>query len=238
MRKVEHIMGMPVTIDIPDCPDTTIFDKAFGLLREIDAQFSNYKPKSEMSQFIRGNLKEANFSKGLRAILLGCKNASEQTNGYFSASIEGVFDANGYIKGWAINQTADCIIGLGATTFCIGAGGDILAKGVKKWKIGIQDPFNKQVVYKTIELKNQAIATSGSYEKGPHIINPKTKKPADYWASVSVVGPAIIQADVFATACFAMGEEAINFIKSFPDYSLIAILNDNELLNRIPENNR
>lgn len=223
MRKVEQIMGMAVTIDIPDCDKPDIFKTVFAELRRIDNNYSNYKPESEISRFASGEITEAQISKELKQILVACRKAQKETDGYFSAWAGDTFDANGYIKGWAINQAGKVISKLGYKTFCVGAGGDILARGNKTWKIGIQDPFDNQKVVKIVELKDQAIATSGSYERGLHIINPKTKKPSDYWASVSVIGPSIVQADILATAIFAKGKNAGQTIKLPKNYKLITV---------------
>lgn len=223
MRRVEQIMGMPITIDIPDCDDETVFKTVFVELEDIDRSYSNYKTNSEITKFARGEISKEEISQGLSDILEGCKTAERDTNGYFSAWARGSLDANGYIKGWAIKRAASLLEGLANSNFCIAAGGDVLAHGRKTWNVGIQDPSNKTKIAKIINLANQAIATSGNYERGQHIINPKTGQAADYWASVSVVGPDIIKADVLATACFAMGKNAEELIKKQPGYRLICI---------------
>ena len=68
-----------------------------------------------------------------------------------------------------------------------------------------------------------AVATSGIYEKGEHILDPHTGKPADAWLSFTVVGPDILQADVYATACCAMGVAGLDFISRVAGYEAYAI---------------
>jgi thiamine biosynthesis lipoprotein len=72
-----------------------------------------------------------------------------------------------------------------------------------------------------------AVATSGTYERGKHIYNPKTGKTAESdIASISIIGPNVYEADRFATAAFAMGREGINFIASLLGFEGMMIDND------------
>src|SRR5581483_12512347 len=96
----------------------------------------------------------------------------------------------------------------GDTAFCLAAGGDVLATsaGRKKWSIGIQDPLNKRAILNKLSISDGAVATSGAYERGSHIINPKTGRPAHKYLSVTITGPDIVVADVLATSIFAGGD--------------------------------
>jgi FAD:protein FMN transferase len=282
MRKVQQIMGMPISIDIPDCDAAAVFDAAFGRLRQIDDKFSTYKPSSEVSRFAAGKIAEEDLSDELKQVIKACRKAEAQTDGYFSAwakapsishldAVQGSkeeqasriehtvsaatdaadaamrqkpagaagsaggqgqamrnrwLDPSGYVKGWAIAEAGKVIENSGYKTYCAGAGGDILARSDTgfKWKIGIQDPGDKSKILDVLSISNGAVCTSGSYERGAHIINPKTKKPAKGLLSVTITGPDIIQADVLATACFAMGKSrAMEFTKSQTGYEIMAV---------------
>jgi FAD:protein FMN transferase len=225
MRQVQQIMGMPITIDIPSCDTAQTFDWAFARLRQIDEKFSTYKQDSEVSKYIRGEIDEHGASKELKKIIRACRAAQKKTDGFFSAWASGTFDPSGYVKGWAIAEAGEIIKKSGYQTYCIGAGGDILASsdGDKIWSIGIQDPTDKNKILNKLSISNGAVATSGNYERGAHIINPKTHKPADELLSVTITGPDIIQADVLATACFAMGPQSLEFMKSQPNYGILVV---------------
>jgi thiamine biosynthesis lipoprotein len=226
MRRVEQIMGLPISIDIPGDDTAQAFSWAFARLRQIDNKFSTYKPNSEVSRFVRQELTEADLSPELKNIIRACRAAEKKTDGYFSAWAAGGFDPSGYVKGWAIAEAGEIIEKKGYKTYCIGAGGDILARsdGSKEWAIGIQDPTDKAKILNKLSISNGAVATSGSYERGAHIINPKTKKPAEELLSVTITGPDIIWADVLATAIFAMGKQkGSEFIKSQPGYQAFII---------------
>ena len=205
-------MGTGITLDIPAADDEIVFNKVFGLLGDIDNRFSTYKEASEVSRFARGELSRWRLSRDLKKVIKACKAAEAATDGAFSAWASGKFDPSGYVKGWALDRCAKLIKRLGYKTFCISAGGDIVAAGDKEWSIGIQDPSAKSRIIQVIKAKNIALATSGNYERGEHIIIPKSKKPATTLKSVTVVGPNIISADVLATAAFVLGDFAVNFI--------------------------
>ena len=96
----------------------------------------------------------------------------------------------------------------------------IMAVGAKPdgspWRIGVQDPAGDSYLG-VLELKDQAMGTSGSYQRYfeedgvryCHIIDPKTAAPArSGLASVTVVAPSCLLCDGLSTALFVMGPEA------------------------------
>jgi thiamine biosynthesis lipoprotein len=205
-------MGTGVTIDIPGVKERRVFDDVFSLLKRIDRDYSTYKKDSIISRFNRGELRWWQKNREFRNILKACAQAETETDGAFSAYAGGSFDPSGYVKGWSIQQAALLIEKAGHATYCISIGGDIKAAGDKLWKIGIQDPKNKNRSLLTLNVKDRSVATSGNYIRGAHIINPKTGQPAKEITSVTVVGPNIIDADVLATAAFVLGEFGLNLI--------------------------
>jgi thiamine biosynthesis lipoprotein len=120
---------------------------------------------------------------------------------------------------------------LGFEDFCLSAGGDMLASslGSKIWKIGLQNPERKDAVLGIIPARNLAVATSGNYERGNHIIDPKTGLVPDFFKSLTVIGPDIITTDVYATAAFAMGKEGLNFVDAQPGYDVFAVGKDRNI---------
>lgn len=134
-----------------------------------------------------------------------------------------VIDLGAAAKGFAIDLAANELKDFEG--FIVNAGGDLFAGGanpnLNKWKIGIQHPYHKDKIIETVEICNEAICTSGSYErKSPnqtdqhHLINPKTKQSADEWVSCSVIAPFAMLADAFSTAAFLLGnDEGITLLK-------------------------
>jgi thiamine biosynthesis lipoprotein len=223
MRKVEFIMGMPITVDIPVYDNSSLFKEVFDRFRQIDERFSPYKKDSELSKFQRGEIVDKDLGIEFKKIMAACEKAKKETGGYFSAYFSGKYDPTGYVKGWAIAEAGKIIENAGIKTYCIGAGGDILARSDSKkiWNIGIQDPRDKNKILNKLSILNGAVATSGNYERGKHIVNPKTGKLVDKFMSVTVTGPDIIKADILATAIYASGED--NFPHNYSQYKTLTV---------------
>jgi thiamine biosynthesis lipoprotein len=223
MRKVDFIMGMPISVDIPTCDDGMVFESVFNRFKDIDQRFSAYKSGSELSKYQRAELELKELSPEFREVINACKAAEKLTDGYFSAYFSGNYDPTGYVKGWSIAEAGRVVEKKGYKTYCIGAGGDILARSNsdRVWNVGIQDPKDKTKILSRLSIKSGSVATSGNYERGSHIINPKTGKPAGKFLSVSVTGPDIITADILATAIFAAG--SLGLIQKHKDYKVFAV---------------
>ena len=54
-------------------------------------------------------------------------------------------------------------------------------------------------------MSNAAVCTSGDYERGDHLVDPRTGMPSSLAASVTVVAPTAMLADALATAAFVLG---------------------------------
>jgi thiamine biosynthesis lipoprotein len=110
----------------------------------------------------------------------------------------------------------------------VNAGGDIYCLGKKfnkPWKVGIQNPRDKNKLLADLELKDSAVTTSGDYQqfmesegkRYSHIINPKTGYPVDNGViSVTVLAKDTLTADIVATSIFLLGKE--KGIETFENY--------------------
>ena len=222
MKKTADIMGMPVTVVIVDvAAKQEDIENVFDYLRAIDEQFSPYKPTSEVSRLNAGSISRDFISLEFEKILALSEKTKKETNGYFDIhKKDGTVDPSGLVKGYAIHEAAEILRKKGYTNFYVEIAGDIEVAGVsiegEKWKVGIENPFNRQEIIKIVYLSGKGIATSGTYIRGQHIYNPLEKKDADEIASVSVIADNVYDADRFATAVFAMGEKGIVFLENFP----------------------
>jgi thiamine biosynthesis lipoprotein len=124
-----------------------------------------------------------------------------------------VIDLGAVAKGFAIDLAANELKEFEG--FIVNAGGDLFAGGVDDnanvWKIGIQHPEHKDRIIQTVEISNEAICTSGSYERKSakvngmhHLIDPKTKQSPNDWVSCSIIAPFAMLADAFSTAAFLL----------------------------------
>lgn len=71
-----------------------------------------------------------------------------------------------------------------------------------------------------------AVATSGTAERGAHVIDPFTGQPAEALASVTVVGHDLIRSDAYATAAIAMGDRARRWLQGCAGYEALAVAAD------------
>lgn len=218
MLQTKLIMGMPITIEILGCEDFNLLDEVFNFFKQIDNRFSTYKKNSEISRINRGEIKPEDYSPQMKHILALGEQTKQETMGYFDYvdPVKQQIDPSGIVKGWAISEAAKMLDRQKIYNYYIEAGGDIQVKGKninkKKWRIGIKNPFNSKEVVKVVVVNKEGVATSGLYERGQHIYNPKTGRQVNDIVSLTVIGPDIYEADRFATAAFAMGKAGIYFI--------------------------
>src|SRR5207244_1968994 len=111
---------------------------------------------------------------------------------------------------WAVARAADMLRAAGSSCFFVNAGGDIVTGGCPAdsnagWRVGIQHPWERDRVAAVVAIPGGAIATSGRYERGDHVVDPRSGLPATDLASVTVIGPDLAVADAYATAAVVLG---------------------------------
>lgn len=227
MIRVEQIMGTAISLDLRDhSTSPAAVDAAFDHLLDIDRRFSTWKPDSEISRLGQGELSAAECSPDVRFVLQRCEQLRTLTRGFFDIRghrLDGRLDPSGFVKGWAAESAAGILDAAGARNFCLNAGGDIIARGESEpgrpWRIGVRHPELPDRLATVIEARDIAVATSGGYERGDHIIDPHRGRPPSDLLSMTVVGPNLSEADAYATAAFAMGPEGLTWIDSLPGYA-------------------
>ena len=129
-------------------------------------------------------------------------------------------DLGGIAKGYTSAQIMQIYQDCGVTSGLVNLGGNVQALGCKtdgsKWKVAIQSPDDTEDYLGILEIENQAVITSGGYERYfeedgvtyHHIIDPATGYPADSGLiSVTIVSDDGTLADGLSTSLFIMGEE-------------------------------
>jgi thiamine biosynthesis lipoprotein len=226
---VEAVMGTVVSLEVRGAaPAAGVVEDCFAWLRRVDATFSTYRPDSEVCRFARGELVEP--SADLRWVLDRCEALKRATDGYFDAYATGRFDPSALVKGWAVQRAADALHAGGVRDFCLGAGGDLVVRG-PSWRIGIQHPEDRAAIAAVAEIQRAgAVATSGAYERGAHIVDPLSGMAPPGVLSVTVVGPDLGTADAYATAAFAMGAAGPRWTAKLTGYEAMTILADGTVL--------
>ncbi|HVC87955.1 MAG TPA: FAD:protein FMN transferase [Gaiellaceae bacterium] len=236
--RVEHVMGMPIIVDLRDdgCDDAML-DGVFDWFRFVDETFSTYKAGSEISRLNRGELALGDAHPTVREILDRCDELREETGGYFDARapLPGLVDPSGLVKGWAVDRAAAILADGGARNFAVSAGGDMVLRGRAVpddvWRVGIQHPTIRDRIAKVVEANDLAVATSGAYARGEHVVDPHTSRPSEGVLSVTITGPELGTADAYATAAFAMGEAGPAWTAQLQrGYAAMTILADERVL--------
>src|SRR4051812_8551387 len=228
-------MGMPIGIDVRDDGGVDVdVEPAFEWLREVDATFSTYREDSEIRRLDRGELALADCRPEVDEVLTRCLRLNRATRGYFSVRPAGRLDPSGLVKGWAVAGAAARLAAAGAERFSINAGGDIVAHGRPApgapWRIGVRHPEDLERLAAVLAVEDLAVATSGEYERGGHIMDPRTGCRPTGLLSVTVVGPDLGTADAYATAAFAMGEDGPEWTATLTGYEAMCITSDHRVL--------
>ncbi|MCX4388706.1 FAD:protein FMN transferase [Micromonospora peucetia] len=227
-------MGTAISLDLADDLPAAELDElaggVFAWLREVDARFSTYRADSEVCRVDRGELPLSGASADLRAVLARCADLWKATDGFFDVYVTGRLDPSGYVKGWAVQVASDRLLAAGAANHCLNAGGDVRVRGHSStgqpWRIGVRHPWDAMSTCLVLTGTDLAVATSGVYERGHHVYDPRRGVPAWGLRSVTVVGSDLGLADAYATAAVAMGPAGLAWLAALPDHRH-AVISDN-----------
>jgi thiamine biosynthesis lipoprotein len=201
--------------------DSSWFDRLFSYFEHVEAVFSPFRPSSETSRINAGTLSVGDASDEMQEVVRLAERTRVETDGFFDAHRDGVFNPVGIVKGWAIYNASELLRRDGIWDFYVDAGGDVQLSGRNDegeyWSVGSRNPFDIQQVVKVLKLSDIGIATSGTYVRGDHIYDPHTEVGlSGEIVSLTVLGPNVWEADRYATAAFAMGPAGIEFIEREP----------------------
>jgi thiamine biosynthesis lipoprotein len=150
-------------------------------------------------------------------------------------------NVGGLAKGYAVDRAVSILRGR-VPNGIVNAGGDLFAFGQKSkessWTIGLQHPRKPQELLAAFGVKNQAIATSGDYQRYfvkdgvryHHIFDPATGRPARKMISATLITTEVMEADALATAVFVMGPEAgLAWVDSLDNVEAMVMLEDGSI---------
>lgn len=220
LRQEIEVWGTVLFIDAASLDvNETALHRAVNDLRNfvfhVDEVFSTYKSESLISQLRRNEISIDQTSDEVRDVWERCAIARDLTDGAFNPwAVEGGFDPSGLVKGWAGDKCAEILLAAGAHHVQVNAAGDLALRGgffddgkVSPWSIGVVNPGNRQEVVQVFEITDGAIATSGTYERSAHILDPHTGLIAIGAKSATVIGPDGGLADALATALMVEGRD-------------------------------
>ena len=231
--RLVHVMGTVVSIDarsrLPEPVVQRALDAAAAVLHAADSTFSTYQPNSWISRLRRQERALAGCPPQLAAVVAICSHVEEITGGYFTARWrdDGTTDPTGLVKGWAAGQASAVLRAHGIADHCVNAAGDLALAGQPQpgrgWRVGIADPRTPGRLLGAVDttpsreagravLDWPAIATSGTAERGQHVIDPHNGRPAGGLLAATVAGPDPAIADGCATGLLAAGAAAANLL--------------------------
>lgn len=154
---------------------------------------------------------------------------------------ETFIDFNAIAKGYAVDVISNFLSSKDVKNHLVDIGGELRARGINlekqvAWKVGVENPNfdGTQSINRAISLKDEAMATSGTYRKFKvdengnryaHIIDTKTGYPSKTnLLSISVITDHCMIADAYATAFKAMGIEKVKiFLEKHPELKVFLI---------------
>jgi thiamine biosynthesis lipoprotein len=211
---IEDVWNTVVTIE---CELERIsYKDSIVFLHLVDQLFSTYLPDSQVSRLRRGEIAIDEADQLVQQVWQACLAIKEISDGAFDPwAVPGGFDPSGYVKGWAADLVSEQLIMQGAKHIQVNAGGDISVRGGKDantpWKLAVAHPSIKGEISKLYSITTGAIATSGSAERGDHIIDPQSKTIAVGARSATVIGPDAGISDALATALVVSGRDGASW---------------------------
>lgn len=230
--QAEPVMGTVVSFHVfsgpvPEAETRAAVDKACELLHRHDEVFSTWRPESPMSRLRTGELALAEAPPEIAAVLELCREAKQMTCGWFDPwAMPGGVDPTGLVKGWAAARALEVLERAGVDAAIVNAGGDVASLGRPpgggRWKVGINHPWRADALACVLEIE-AAVATSGCYERGAHLIDPTDGSTPTSVASATVTGPHLAFVDALATAVAVAGDRGMDLVRSLEGYDAYII---------------
>ena len=238
---VEFIWGTAITLDLRGIEDRTeaalaAVHRCCAWFIEVDERFSPFRALSEVTA-ARNDIAVPGFpSPDFIEVQRACERARILTHGAFDPwKVPGGYDPSGYVKGWAAGRASGLFADAGFADHMVNAGGDIVCSGDREpgsalgWPIGIVNPHRTSEVVAAVDVRDVAVATSGRYERGDHVVDPFTGQPARAADSATVVGPDPGLADAVASAVLVAGHGCMTWFPQIgPDWSVHMVIGEVE----------
>jgi thiamine biosynthesis lipoprotein len=214
------VMGIPLSFHLPEHRGLAALDPdaaraavadAIALLQDAERRFSRHVETSELSALRRGDLDPGDAGPELREVLaLGAAAHRASAGAFDVVGPDGLPDTDGVVKGWAAQRAADLVVSRGVQDLCLNIGGDVAVRGGpepgRPWAVAVRHPLEPEDVLAVVHVADGGVATSGTAERGAHLWDGRTGRPAGEFVSLTVVAADLSTADVLATAAFALGE--------------------------------
>jgi thiamine biosynthesis lipoprotein len=246
-----YLMGTPVRVRVEGPNAPSLARQALAEIKRLDRLFNRFEPESEISllnrlagqaplEISRDTLECLRIAQDMWGLSGG---AFDVTLGYPGALVVTAAEKKVYLKkgvkidlgalgkGYAAEAVRRLLLKKGAKSGMIDMRSSIAVFGDRDRKIGVQDPRDREKFLGTIILKGgQSLATSGDYERGEHILDPRVRAPARLCRSVTVIGKNAAETDALATAIFVLGPaQGLQLVESLPGVEALVVDRDGKL---------
>jgi thiamine biosynthesis lipoprotein len=228
----EEVMGTVISFrmkpePLSDADAGQALKDACAALHRSDEIFSTWKHQSPISRLRRGELSLDDLPPEVNEVLALCLSARRVSEGWFDPwAMPGGIDPTGLVKGWAIEQALSVLRQAGVGSALVNGGGDIAVLGGpgsgRQWRVGIRHPWRKDALACVLQV-DRAVATSATYERGAHLVDPHTGQALARAASATVTGLDLAMADALATALAVAGPEHVDMVRRLPGYDAYVI---------------
>lgn len=208
---------------------------AFAEVARLESLLSTYRPESEISRVNREAAKRPiAVSKETIECVAAALAMARQTGGAFDPTLKrdghehvvidrerstirftkgGLsLDLGGIGKGFALDRAAKALEAHGASQALLNFGGQMLAldppPGADGWIAAVRDPRNPTELIGGYSLARASVSTTATYERGDHIIDPRTGAAANGALAATMCAPSATEADALSTALDVLGGDA------------------------------
>jgi len=223
----ERVWGTVITFDLRDEGlDAARAREASAAAAEelhcIDAWLSPFREDSAVSLIRKDPRAQDTCPPPVREVIAACSSMTRLTRGAFDPwRAPGGFDPSGYVKGWGADRAAEILVAHGIPNVSVNAAGDVTCRGrahpeADGWRIGVADPRDRHQIVGSVLVRDAHLATSGRYEQGDHIVDPRTGRPVIGVDSATVLAADGGLADAVATALMVDGPAGLAHLVDRP----------------------
>jgi thiamine biosynthesis lipoprotein len=225
----EQVWGTVVSLDVRDEDATeaavdAAWESVRAELHRVDRVFSPFRADSVVNRLRRGGTHVV--APDVAEVIDRCLQARLITEGAFDPwrAVDG-FDPSGLVKGWAAQRCLDIARRHGLRHVSVDAGGDVVC-GAGDWPIGVVHPDSGLEVVAVVEAAGLAVATSGTSERGEHVVDTRTGAAGSGARQATVVGPDAALADALATGLLVDGVAGARWFAALPGWSAYVVHGD------------
>ena len=240
-RYVEHVMGMPISLALrgrhaADAAGRDAWAEVMATLRDVDRVFSTYRARLVRvpARPRRGHPRRRPARGGARCSPWASAPRGSRTApsppGCRGRTAASTWTPAAWSRAGPSSAPRTGCARLADTDFALSAGGDMVVRtldpAAPAWRVGVEDPHDPGRVLAVLPVHTGAVATSGTAHRGAHLVDARTGLVPRGVASVSVVASSLTWADIDATAAYALGPGAADWLRTRPGRTALVVWAD------------